>query len=368
LYPLVVVVLAYGLGSCGGGSSSPPCSNCTPSSSDFVYQAYANQVSVVEVDSNTGTVLSTGNPAMSAQIPGGIVVTSNHFLYVTESVALGGVVYGYSVNTSTGELSALANSPFNTGVAQPAQGMAVDPAGKFLFITEGNTNQVAVLAIAADGTVAPITGSPFGTNDVHPTAAAVDPSGKYLYVSNMDSPQGGVSAFSIDGTTGTLTALNGSPFATVANGGPAQLTTDPVGKYLYVPMSMDSVVVGFSYDASGTLVPIGSPFMVGGQPNSVVVDPTGKFLFSADFSGSDVSILSIDSATGALTPVAGSPVSVANNPYQVAINDSGTLLFVSVAAALNIEVFTISNGALTPVAPLNGGQTSAGVVIVHKSS
>jgi 6-phosphogluconolactonase (cycloisomerase 2 family) len=367
---VLVLAVADLLVSCGGSGSgpAPPCTNCTPSS-DFVYQANANQVSIFEVDSNSGTVLATPNPVASAQIPGGIVATSNHFLYVTEYANLGGVVYGYAVNTSTGELSALTGSPFNTGVQQPAQGMAVDPAGKFLYVTEPNTNEVVVLAIAADGSLTPITGSPFETNDVHPTAASMDASGSYLYVSNLDSPQGGVSAFSIDMSSGALTAISGSPFATMANGGPGQLATDPVGKYLYVPMSTGAAVVAFAQDSSGALVPLsGSPFAVGSQPNSVAVDPTGKLLFSADFAGNDVSILSID-AGGALTPVPGSPVAVANNPYQVAVNASGTLLFVSCAGSLSIVTFTVSSsGALTPVAPLNGGPTSAGVAIVHQSS
>jgi 6-phosphogluconolactonase (cycloisomerase 2 family) len=134
-------------------------------------------------------------------------------------------------------------------------------------------------------------------------------------------------------------------------------------------MSTGAAVVAFAQDSSGALVPLsGSPFAVGSQPNSVAVDPTGKLLFSADFAGNDVSILSID-AGGALTPVAGSPVAVANNPYQVAVNASATLLFVSCAGSLSIVTFTVSSsGALTPVAPLNGGPTSAGVAIVHQSS
>ena len=366
-FALAVIAGTQLLASCGGDGSGPA---PPPSSSDFVYQANANQVSIFEVDSTSGTVLSTPNPVASAQIPGGIVATSNHFLYVTEAAGSGGVVYGYAVDTSTGVLSALSGSPFDIGVPQPAQGMAVDPTGKFLYITVPNTDEVAVLAIATGGGLSPIAGSPFATNDVHPTAASMDATGSFLYVSNLDSPQGGVSAFAIDSTTGALAPVNGSPFATMANGGPAQLSTDPTGKYLYVPMSMGSVIYGFAADSSGALTPIsGSPFMVGSQPNSVVVDPAGKLLFSADFGGNDVSILSIDGATGALMPVSGSPVQIANNPYQVAINASGTLLFVSCAAELGIVTLTISSsGALTPVAPLNGGETAAGVVVVHKSS
>jgi len=371
LCPLLVLTFGLLLVNCGGDNGpAPPCTNCNPSSSDFVYQANANQVSIVEVDSNSGMVQAMPNPVAGAQIPGGIVATSNNFLYVTEAEGSGGVVYAYEVNTSTGDLTPVMGSPFNTGVAQPAQGMAVDPAGKFLYISEPNTNQVAGFVIGANGALTAIAGSPFDTNDTRPTATTVDASGHYLYVSNQDSTQGTVSAFSIDSSTGGLTPIAGSPFATAAGGGPSQLSADPTGKYLYIPLSGGTAVFAFSIDSTGALSPIaGSPFAVGSQPNSVTIDPTGKFLYSADFKGNDVSVLSIDAATGTLTPISGSPVAVANNPFQVSMNSSGTLLFVGLANALNIATYTIaSTGMLTPVAPLSGGQTSGGVVIIHKTS
>jgi DNA-binding beta-propeller fold protein YncE len=129
------------------------------------------------------------------------------------------------------------------------------------------------------------------------------------------------------------------------------------------------VVLGFSFDSSGALTPLsGSPFTVGSQPNSVTIDPSEKFLFSADFSG-DVSSFTIDPSTGALTAVAGSPFPVSENPFQVAVNASASLLIVSCANESTIPAFTIdSAGVLTAAAPLDGGGTSGGVAIVHKSS
>jgi len=371
LFPLFALSFGLLLLSCGGDNGpAPPCTNCNPTSSDFVYQANANQVSIIEVDSNSGMVQATLNPVASAQIPGGIVATSNNFMYVSEAGGTGGVVYAYEVNASTGELTPVMGSPFNTGVTQPAQGMAVDPEGRFLYITEPNTNQVAAFGIGANGALTAIAGSPFDTNDTRPTAATVDASGHYLYVSNQDSTQGTVSAFSIDGSTGALTAIAGSPFATSANSGPSQLSTDPTAKYLYVPLSGGAAVFGFAIGSTGALTPLaGSPFAVGSQPNSVIIDPSGKFLYSADFDGNDVSILSVDASTGALTPVSGGPVPLANNPFQVSVNSSGTLLCVGLANALNIAVYTVSStGTLSSVAPLSGGPSSGGVVIVHKSS
>ena len=370
----ITLLLALGFGSaligCGGGSGpTPPCTNCTPTSSDFVYEANADQVSIFQVDSTSGVVQSTPSPASSAQIPGGIIATSNNFLYVTEAAGSGGVVFGYSVSTSTGALTALTGSPFNTGVAQPAGGMAVDPAGKFLYITEPNTNQVAAFTIGSNGALTAITGSPFTTNDIRPTAAVVDSSGKFLYVSNTASSLGTISAFSINSSTGALAPVVGSPFTTLVNGAPGFLSVDPKGSHLYAPMSGVSSIVGFDFDSSGILTPIvGSPFTAGSAPSSVVVDPSGKFLFSANFNSNDVSAFTINSSDGSLTPIAGSPFAASNNPFQVAINSSSSLLFVNCATSTSILTFTIdSSGALTPVAPLNGGATAGGLAVVHKS-
>jgi len=48
--------------------------------------------------------------------------------------------------------------------------------------------------------------------DVAPSALTVDPSGKFLYVTNEDSDN--MSVFSINAGSGVLTAVTGSPFAT----------------------------------------------------------------------------------------------------------------------------------------------------------
>lgn len=60
------------------------------------------------------------------------------------------------------------------------------------------------------GALTAVAGSPFaaGTN---PRAITTDPSGKFAYVTNETGNS--VSAYSINTTTGALTAMAGSPFA-----------------------------------------------------------------------------------------------------------------------------------------------------------
>ena len=99
-FPLILALAACG----SSGTPNPPCTNCTPTSSDFLYEPNANQVSIFQVDSTSGTVTATPSPATGPAIPGGIIATSTNFLYVSDLTGTNDDVYGYSVNASTGVL------------------------------------------------------------------------------------------------------------------------------------------------------------------------------------------------------------------------------------------------------------------------
>ena len=58
--------------------------------------------------------------------------------------------------------------------------------------------------------------------------------------------------------------------------------------------------------ASGTLTPMtGSPLGVGGEPESLAIDPQGRFLYVPNTLTDDVSAFTVDTSSGALTPVTG---------------------------------------------------------------
>jgi 6-phosphogluconolactonase len=59
-----------------------------------------------------------------------------------------------------------------------------------------------------------VAGSPFGAG-TNPIAVAVDPTGKFAYVTNVGSAN--VSAYAINATSGALTPVAGSPFAAGTN-------------------------------------------------------------------------------------------------------------------------------------------------------
>jgi hypothetical protein len=82
-----------------------------------------------------------------------------------------------------------------------------------------------------------------GTN---PRSVAVDPAGKFVYVANEG---GNVSGYTINPTTGALAAIPGSPFPSA--GGSNSEAVDPAGKFTYVANTFSNDVSAYTIDAVG---------------------------------------------------------------------------------------------------------------------
>jgi 6-phosphogluconolactonase len=186
---------------------------------------------------------------------------------------------------------------------------------------------------------------------INGTAAPAVPG--FVYVASIEGGvptpfPGIVNGFSVDPNTGALTPVSGSPFQTT--NGPTSLTSDPLGKFLYVASDIDNLVPAPDISAytinpsTGVLTPVpGSPFVSGLSLSSVVVDSTGKFLYTAESgvinSGTDfdsISEFSIDS-TGALAPVSQTGCIVAGNSL------SGVGSAKAVVASPAGFIFTVNN-------------------------
>jgi 6-phosphogluconolactonase len=108
--------------------------------------------------------------------------------------------------------------------------------------------------------------------------------------------------------------------------------------------------------ATGALTPVaGSPYAAGGCPMSATVDPTGKFVYVADTGcGGAGSVLAytLDAATGALTPVTGSPFAAGVGAYSVTVDTTARFAYVTNITVGTVSAYTIHavTGALTPMA------------------
>jgi 6-phosphogluconolactonase (cycloisomerase 2 family) len=338
--------------------------------------------------------LSGINAVATGASPSAIAITpSVNALFVSNTAA--SFVTSYQID-STGSLTVGSN----TKTGQNPIGLAVDPAGKFLFVANQGTfsdpksGSISVFSISGT-TLKPVTGSPFltegptDTSGTGPVSVAVPPSGNYLYVANQFNNT--VSAFSFDGTSGALTAVPGSPYPSCVSASsnctaPSGLGISPNGAFLLVTNSGSNNVSSFAIcvvvsatcsKPDGTMTAVtGSPFPAGIGPVAVAFDSGFNFVYVADQQSNQVSQYSFSPGTGVLTSLSPPSLSTGSTPVSLAVrsgasgSDVGnptlnTLDFVYVAniGGTSLSVFGLdtTNGLLgTPTTfATTGGQPSA---------
>jgi 6-phosphogluconolactonase len=98
-------------------------------------------------------------------------------------------------------------------------------------------------ALASTGTIAA---------GADPVFVAVDPSGKFAYVTNSGSND--VSMYTINATTGALTSIG----TIAAESAPTSIAIHPAGQFAYVTNSGSNDVSMYSIGSTGTLTLIGT--------------------------------------------------------------------------------------------------------------
>lgn len=213
----------------------------------------------------------------------------NVFVYVVDQEASpNATVLGYAQNTSTGALTPLSGTKFNStlqtwqgyhaGVTPSA--IAADPTGRFIYVTDQTSNEIFGFSIdnQASGNLTALVSSPFGTG-LFPVSITIDPRGKYLYTANFNS--GTVSSFAIDPGSGALSGVAGTGgFATGTR--PNCITIDPaLGIYLYTSNFLDGTIsAGQLNPNTGALAGVAnSPFTVSALPACIASVPNGPHSF-----------------------------------------------------------------------------------------
>jgi 6-phosphogluconolactonase len=185
----------------------------------FLYAADSNNstISAFSINATTGVLTAVaGAPFALSDVPKFMAIErSGKFMYV--SAPENDNVLVLSIDSTTGALTALAGSPVASGGPNPG-GIAVSPDGKYLFVANAGDidvptlGNVSVFSVnASSGALTAVSGSPFAAAP-NPKRIAVDPASKFLYATNEDA--GNMTVFAIGRGTGVLTEVTGSPFAT----------------------------------------------------------------------------------------------------------------------------------------------------------
>jgi 6-phosphogluconolactonase (cycloisomerase 2 family) len=247
-----------------------------------------------------GTLIAASGTPLA--VPGGALGLVAHptadFLYVAQ----GPGIAIYAIDPASGALTAAGA----VSAANAPEFGAIAPDGRHYYQTFSSIDQIAPFAIdAGTGALTPLSAGPAAAESF-PRAIAIDPAGKFLYVAISDSgsdTSATVDGFLIDPTTGALTKMPSSPF--LATTVPDSIAIDPSGRFLYVSCSISNVIAAFGIDPdTGTLSAIqGSPFPAPGYPLFVLADPSGQFLYAGtDSTTAGLLGYTIDQTTGALTP------------------------------------------------------------------
>src|SRR6478672_3658820 len=126
-------------------------------------------------------------------------------------------------------------------------------------------------------------------------------------------------------------------------------------QFVYVAGQGTNETFEFRLQSNGSLLPLGTPnFPVGSNPSAVAAHTSGDFLYIADFSGNDVTLLDINQSNGNLSvPVSISIVNPTNppnifatdkGPVSLAMSPTAPFLFAVNQTAGNISVYTVDPG------------------------
>lgn len=345
------------------GSSGRPSGALVSPGGHTVYVTNASGGDLVAYTATTAgsgpTLLASVRTRPTPHAVAGLVATvgvSPQMLYVVDQGT--NQILGYAVGANGG----LTANPATVGDGGngPSAG-AISPDGKTFYASDwssGGAGAIMSLPINSDGTLGGATG-PYATGN-SPMGVSADASGRYLYVanSNYDNATGGngpgsVSGFSLSGTAPT--ALSSSP-TTTSGLYPMLLTVDPTGQYLYVAQYASGTVEGFGINQdTGALTTTGTS-TAGNNPWTVITGPSGRHLYvSNNGYGAQVSIYRIDAANGTLVPATTPTLTLSGGakPLGLAIGPKGRRLYVATQQATGggpngvVQVFTRND----PLAP-----------------
>jgi 6-phosphogluconolactonase (cycloisomerase 2 family) len=329
----------------------------------YVSNNSSNTIQWYSVSTTTSPYLSSEGTLTATAPVQTVIHPSGQYLYYLD---IDSNVWVTTINSSTGALAATTFAAQNGGAGSgDANFMAIDPYGRFLYVSDdgGNSSLPTVYGFkisSADGSLTPISGSPFTANLNLPECLIISRTGTYLYAINEGNST--ISAYTIDQNTGALTPLSSPTFPT--GSGPYLGGLDPSGTHLYVTNTWPTnSISGFSIGAGGVLTSVGPDAVISAATDltNLVVDPSGTHIYVLDSgdgtTNGQVFGFTIGSGGVIGSAISGTPVAAGVLPIGgIVIDPTGTLLAVDNNTSDNISLYTVgSGGVLTAVSPVNAG-------------
>jgi 6-phosphogluconolactonase len=218
--------------------------------------------------------------------------------------------------------------------------LALDPAERFLVVSNHLSGTVAVLPLAEDGSLRavkqllPCEGTPGPHRHEQPFAKphfnVFDPTGNYVLVPDKGLDR----VFSFHVADGQMAAAP-SPWVESREGaGPRHLVFHPFQPWAFVINELDSTVTGYHFDGdTGALHPrqvttaLPGSFTGNSRGAEIEVDRQGRYLYASNRGHDSISVFGIEPETGWLTLVQVVP-SGGKTPRFFTLNPMGDWLYV----------------------------------------
>jgi 6-phosphogluconolactonase len=239
-----------------------------------------------------------------------------------------GDITAFNIDGNTGRLSLITNQQVKNSAGTnltyfPVGSSPINffliPSGSYIYTIEkgqsGSTNdppQGVFVYANSSGQLTLTQNTPIVTNATQLTY--IYASSRYVYL--IDAEDGTSAGQILPYTVGTNGALQSLVHGAVVNTGtvanPGPMIVDHQNKFLYLtnmgpnltPSSSASSVSAFFIDpTTGFLTPIATtvPFGAGASPVCILEDPSNQYLYTANYSSSEVTGAVINSSTGTLT-------------------------------------------------------------------
>jgi 6-phosphogluconolactonase len=282
--------------------------------------SYSDTLSAFDIDGQTGAlrllnmVDSKGLPTRDAHLRGGVdqvvIDPSGRIAVACNAV---GTVVAFPVEADGYLGQAIFVDRHSSDDAVPHPGHAVGPMihgaifspdGKFLYAADLGLDRIYIYRVnSTKRSVQPFS-TPFITVEkgAGPRRLQMHPNGKFLYVDHEQAAV--VKTFRLDGGLPVeIQSLSTLPPDWTGMKSNSEIQIDHTGRYLYVAnRSKNSTIAAYRVDqATGELALIDFA-AVDGVPSNITIDPTNHYLFSSNEVSNTVVGLTIDPATGQLSP------------------------------------------------------------------
>jgi len=189
------------------GAGKAPAALALAPNGNFLYSLNrgTNDISGYAIDPSSGNLTKAGSVPVPAGPNALVFSAKGEFAYVScDGVS---TIVAFAVNLETGALSPLSTGLYGAGAGR-IRSLAISLDGRFVYAANPDTNQIIALAVAADGSLLPVTGSPFpaqpGLSSIVVSEGSSSLGGSGLYAGSNN----GIEGYDRNPSTGALTYLS----------------------------------------------------------------------------------------------------------------------------------------------------------------